>query len=209
MMCTSTPDRDVGRRRGEEDEETFTGSVSKKMPPKKTAVSHRWNHYTFISVLAMSVVAERYHGTAMASLILHGDRNVASEVLSWRLHMRPVLYAPGNGVREEPRRDRLLIDVIYRVVQRIKERDEEGEATAPEVFLINLSLADAGLPFGGPISPWARLLDHLAERYGILFLVSAGNVKAPLRVDGFAGWIEFEDADPADRERAVLMALSN
>ncbi len=61
---------------------------------------------------AMSVVAERYHGTAMASLILHGDRNVASEVLSRRLHMRPVLYAPGNGVREEPRRDRLLIDVI-------------------------------------------------------------------------------------------------
>ena len=44
---------------------------------------------------AMSVVAERYHGTAMASLILHGDRNVASEVLSRRLHMRPVLYAPG------------------------------------------------------------------------------------------------------------------
>ena len=61
---------------------------------------------------AMSVVAERYHGTAMASLILHGDRNVASEVLSRRLHMRPVLYAPGNGVREEPRRDRLLFDVI-------------------------------------------------------------------------------------------------
>ena len=158
---------------------------------------------------AMSVVAERYHGTAMASLILHGDRNVASEVLSRRLHMRPVLYAPGNGVREEPRRDRLLIDVIYRAVRRIKEGDEEGEATAPEVFLINLSLADAGRPFGGPISPWARLLDYLAERYGILFLVSAGNIKAPLRVDGFGGWIEFEDADPADRERAVLMALSD
>ena len=120
---------------------------------------------------AMSVVAERYHGTAMASLILHGDRNVANEVLSRRLHMRPVLYAPGNGVREEPRRDRLLIDVIYRAVRRIKEGDEEGEATAPEVFLINLSLADAGRPFGGPISPWARLLDYLAERYGILFLV--------------------------------------
>ena len=158
---------------------------------------------------AMSVVAERYHGTAMASLILHGDRNVANAVLSRRLYIRPVLYAPGNGVREEPRRDRLLIDVIYRAVRRIKEGDEEGEATAPEVFLINLSLADARRPFGGPISPWARLLDYLAERYGVLFLVSAGNIEAPLRVDGFAGWIEFEDAEPADRERAVLMALSN
>ena len=52
MMGTSTPDRDVGTRRAEEDEETFTGSFSKKTPPKKTAVSDRWNHYTFRSVLA-------------------------------------------------------------------------------------------------------------------------------------------------------------
>ena len=157
---------------------------------------------------AMSVVAERHHGTAMASLILHGDRNVANEVLSRRLYMRPVLYAPGNPLREEPRRDQLLIDVIYRAVKRIKEGDEEGGATAPEVFLVNLSLGDAGRPFGGPISPWARLLDYLADRYGILFLVSAGNIARPLRVDGFAGWIEFEDADPADREQVLLMAVS-
>ena len=52
MMRTSTPDRDVARRRAEEDEEGFTGSSSKKTPPKKTAVSDRWNHYTFKSVLA-------------------------------------------------------------------------------------------------------------------------------------------------------------
>ena len=158
---------------------------------------------------AMSVVAGRHHGTAMASLILHGDKNVANEALSRRLYLRPVMYAPGNGAREEPRRDRLLIDVIYRAVRRIKEGDEEGEATAPEVFMVNLSLGDARRPFGGPISPWARLLDYLADRYGLLFLVSAGNITEPLRVDGFAGWIEFEDADPERRELAVLMALSN
>ena len=52
MMGTSTPDRDVGRRPAEEDEEAFTGSSSKKTPPKKTAVSDRWNHYTFKPVLA-------------------------------------------------------------------------------------------------------------------------------------------------------------
>ena len=75
--------------------------------------------------------------------------------------------------------------------------------------MVNLSLGDARRPFGGPISPWARLLDYLADRYGILFLVSAGNITEPLRVDGFAGWIEFEDADPERRELAVLMALSN
>ena len=157
---------------------------------------------------AMSVVAERFHGTAMASLILHGDRNVANEVLSRRLYMRPVLYAPGDGRREEPRRDRLLLDVIYRAVTRIKEGDEEGGPTAPEVFLVSLSLGDVGRPFSGPMSPWARLLDHLADRYGILFLVSAGNIVRPLRIEGFGGWIEFEDADPAHREYAVLMAVA-
>ena len=134
---------------------------------------------------AMSVVAERYHGTAMASLILHGDRNVANKVLSRRLYMRPVLYAPGNRLREEPRRDELLIDVIYRAVKRIKEGDEEGEATAPDVFLVNLSLGDAGRPFGGPISPWARLLDYLADRYGIL-----SSWSAPATSHGHCGWTD-------------------
>ena len=157
---------------------------------------------------ALSVVEERYHGTAMASLILHGDRNVARSALSRRLYVRPVLYAPGNGAWEEPRRDRLLIDVIYRAVRRMKEGDEEGPATAPDVFLVNLSLGDPGRPFSGPMSPWARLLDYLAERYGILFLVSAGNVRRPLQINEFANWVEFEDASPQDREHAVLLALS-
>ncbi len=158
---------------------------------------------------AMSVVAERYHGTAMASLILHGDRNVTTSALSRSLYVRPVLYAPGNGIREEPRRDRLMIDVIYRAVKRIKEGDEEGDATAPEVFLVNLSVADSRRPFGGPMSPWARLLDYLAEFYGILFLVSAGNVARPLRIDAFESWTEFEDANPEDRASGVLLALSD
>ena len=158
---------------------------------------------------AMSVVTERYHGTAMASLILHGDSNVTTNALTRRLYVRPVLYAPGNGIREEPRRDRLMIDVIFRAVNRIKEGDEEGGATAPEVFLVNLSMGDSRRPFAGPMSPWARLLDYLAERYGILFLVSAGNIARPLRIDAFDSWTEFEDADPEDRESRVLSALSD
>ena len=51
-MRASTPDRDVRRRRVEENEETFIGSFWKKTPPKKTTVSHRLNDYTFRSVLA-------------------------------------------------------------------------------------------------------------------------------------------------------------
>ncbi len=157
---------------------------------------------------AMSVVAKRDHGTAMASLILHGDRNLDQLPISRKLHVRPVLYAPADGLREEPMRDRLLVDVIYRAVRRMKEGDREGGATAPEVFLVNLSLGDPGRPFSGPMSPWAKLLDHLADRYGIIFLVSAGNVMLPLPVGAFRDWASFEDAAPEDRERAVLQALS-
>ena len=157
----------------------------------------------------MSVLSEREHGTAMASLILHGDRNLGEPPISRKLHVRPVLYAPGHGLREEPRRDRLLVDVIYRAIRRMKEGDGEGEATAPEVFLVNLSLGDPRRPFSGPMSPWAKLLDHLAEHYGILFLVSAGNVKSPLPVSAFSDWTSFEDADPEERERAVLQALAD
>ena len=84
---------------------------------------------------AMSVLSGREHGTAMASLILHGDRNLREPPISRRLHLRPVMYAPGNGNDEAPRRDRLLVDVIYHAIRRMKEGDSEGGATAPEVFL--------------------------------------------------------------------------
>ena len=158
---------------------------------------------------AMSVLSAREHGTAMASLILHGDRNLGEAPISRKLHVRPVLYAPGNGRREEPRRDRLLVDVLYRAIRRMKEGDGAGEATAPGVFLVNLSLGDPRRPFSGPMSPWAKLLDYLAEHYGLLFLVSAGNVKSPLPVSAFSNWTSFEDADPEERERAVLQALAD
>ena len=39
-------------------------------------------------------------------------------------------------------------------------------------------------------------------------LVSAGNVRATLAIPGFPTWGEFENATPADRERAVLAALN-
>ena len=157
---------------------------------------------------ALSTVAKRHHGTAMASLIVHGDRNGAGPALSRPLHVRPVLCAPDDEDQECFQRDRLLMDVIYQAIRRMKEGDEKTEATAAAVFLVNLSLGDPRRPFSGPISPWARLLDYLAERYGILFLVSAGNIKKPLPISGFANGVQFEDADPLVREPKVLAALS-
>lgn len=156
---------------------------------------------------ALSVVAERRHGTEMASLILHGDRNLAEPSLQRRLYVRPVLYAPRGGSKERTQPDRLLVDTIYRAILRMKAGDAEGNAIAPNVFLVNLSLGDEMRPFAGPMSPWGRLLDFLADQFGILFLVSAGNVGDPLPVPAFNGLTDLEQATPADRERAIFEAL--
>ena len=156
----------------------------------------------------LSVVSERRHGTEMASLILHGDRNVTEPSLPRPLYVRPVLYAPGNGRNERPQSGRLLIDTIYRAVLRMKTGDAEGDATAADVFLVNLSLGDENRPFTGPMSPWGRLLDYLSERFGILFLVSAGNIRDSLPVPAFNGTIDFEQATSADRERAIFEGLA-
>ena len=157
---------------------------------------------------ALSVVSERRHGTEMASLVLHGDRNVGGEPsLPRPLYFRPVLYAPGDGSPEQPQSNRLLIDTIYRAIRRMKVGDSEGGASAPEVFIVNLSLGDKNRPFAGPMSPWARLLDYLAEQFGVLFVVSAGNVLDPLPVLAFTGMTELEAATMEERRVAILNAL--
>ena len=154
-----------------------------------------------------SEVARRRHGTEMASLIIHGDRNREELPLQRKVYVRPVLVPTDSGSWEEFPPDRLLIDTIYSAVKRMKEGDAEGGATALTVFLVNLSLGDQRRPFAGPISPWARLLDHLAARHGILFLVSAGNVAGPLPVPAYETLFEFEDATPLQQRQMAFRAL--
>lgn len=156
---------------------------------------------------ARSLVSARYHGTAMASLIIHGDRNQLDTPLSRLIHVHPVMFAPHSGSEERFRPDRLLVDTVYRAVMRMKEGVGGARPSAPEVFIVNLSLGDTRRPYAGWISPWARLLDHLAHRYGILFVVSAGNIKQPLPVSGFDTMTGFEDAEASAREDAVLDGL--
>lgn len=157
---------------------------------------------------SMSVVTARIHGTAMASLIVHGDRKLDQEPIARKLLVRPVLYGEEAGAQERFPPDRLVLDVIYRAVLRMKEGEGTEEASAPEVFLVNLSLGDMHRPFAGLLSPWARLLDYLADRFGILFLVSAGNVRRPVPIQDIADWPDFKDAEREYRKRTVLRALN-
>lgn len=153
-----------------------------------------------------ATVSRRRHGTAMASLIVHGDLNLSQEPLNRLLYVRPILSPDANG-EETTGQNALLVDTIYRAILRIKgSRGEPG--VAPNVFLVNLSVGDPRRPFAGLVSPLARLLDYLSDRYGILFLVSGGNVTAPISISGFENWTEYASASPLERQKATLAALN-
>ncbi len=155
----------------------------------------------------ISVVSKQHHGTQMASLIIHGDRNLEELPLRRLIYMRPVLYALGNGGKEQIQQDRLFVDTIYHAILRMKVGTNEEPATAPSVFIVNLSLGDRSRPFSGPMSPFGRLLDYLAHEFGILFVVSAGNVTFPLPIPDFHNSVEWENATLEAREQAILKAL--
>jgi len=153
-----------------------------------------------------ATVTRRLHGTAMASLILHGDLNAKGQPLRRPLYVRPVLVTDPN-VPEHSDGSRLLIDTLHRAVLRM--RGSAGEvAAAPSVFIVNLSLGDPKRPFTQMVSPLARLLDYLAAKYGILFLVSAGNTSDPLTIPNFDDWGSFTSAPASEREKAVLTGLN-
>jgi hypothetical protein len=122
---------------------------------------------------------DRVHGTAMASLITCGDLNSGETPLSRPVYVRPVLRPDPNSLRS-PRPEitpdnTLLIDLMHRAIKRICEGEAGQPAAAPTVKIISVSLGDAARPFDRYLSPWARLLDWLAFKYRVLFIISAGN----------------------------------
>jgi hypothetical protein len=123
--------------------------------------------------------SEQQHGTAMVSLVVHGDLSSASEPLPQPVYIRPILLPSrdpiSNSAMEIMPDDQLPLDLLERAVRRIAEGDGHEPAAAPTVRVVNLSLGDASLPFDRDPSPLSRLLDWLSWKYRLLFVVSAGN----------------------------------
>jgi hypothetical protein len=123
--------------------------------------------------------ANRRHGTAMASLIVHGDLDASEPPLNRRLYVRPILRPDPRDWRS-PRHEAvaesaLVVDLIHRAVRRLFEPTGDGEPAATQVRVINLSIGILDRLFDNSLSPLARLLDWLAWKYQVLFVVSAGN----------------------------------
>lgn len=130
---------------------------------------------------------ERIHGTAMASLIVHGDISAGDEPLKRPIYVRPIMK-PDPADFRQPRdesmpTDQLAIDLLHSAVRRICEGDGEEGAAAPDVRVINISIGDPNRPLDGPLSPFARMLDWLSWKYKVLFIVSAGNAPEPIELE--------------------------
>lgn len=129
---------------------------------------------------------ERRHGTSMASLILHGDLDGAEPPLSRKLYVRPILrpdLRDWRRTREETvPEDMLVVDLVHRAVRRLFDGDGDEPPAAPGVVVINLSIGIRDRLFDTALSPLARLLDWLAWKYKILFMVSAGNHSHPIEL---------------------------
>jgi len=153
---------------------------------------------------ASAQVESRFHGTAMASLVIHGDRNNAQEpLLPRKIYTIPVLSAHAGHDETFPS-DQLIVDVIYRAVVSMREG---ADASAPAVIIVNLSLGNRRKKFHGQVSAWARLLDYLAYAYGILFVVSAGNATDSFACGAFGTRVAFEDSPSLDRSIGVVKGL--
>lgn len=158
---------------------------------------------------AVTTALERQHGTAMASGVIHGDLGAPGPALTRPVYTRPVLIPDqmfdGSLVERIPA-NVLAIDLIHRAVVRMYEGEAGAAPVAPTVRAINLSLGDTNNPLATTLSPWARLLDWLSHRYGVVFVVSAGNQPAllelPFSVD------ELTQLDDRQRRRATLRALA-
>jgi hypothetical protein len=152
---------------------------------------------------------ERVHGTAMASLICHGDLEEGGEPCNRPVYVRPIL---------QPRRDfnglmrvemipegTLPIDLVHRAVRRLYEVEGGEPPVAPSVRVINLSVSDRSRPFDRAMSSWARLLDWLSWKYNVLFMVSAGNY--PRDIELSVPRSDLRNLLSEDRERAVIEAI--
>ena len=124
----------------------------------------------------------RRHGTAMASLIIHGDLSTSREPISRRLYIRPILRPDLHDTQAKKEcipTGTLVPDLIHRAVRRLFEDTASERAVAPEVAVVNLSIGLRNRLFVHSLSPLARLLDWLAWKYKVLFIVSAGNHPLP------------------------------
>jgi hypothetical protein len=116
-----------------------------------------------------------------------------------------MLYATADPEHSEQFPDRLPADMFEQALVRMREGDAP---TAPHVIIINASLGDPNKPFASRMSGWARVVDYLAAKYGVLFVISAGNHSDFLETENMTAG-EFEDLAVDQKVRVALRASAS
>lgn len=156
---------------------------------------------------------EKRHGTAMASLVIHGElRDGQDTSLTRKVYQAPIMQpnpqARAVGKHEEYIPSEVFLeDRIERAVKRMLEGEGGVPAQASRVKVINLSFGDGERPFIRTPSPLARLLDWLSWKYRVLFCVSAGNF-----VDAFnigMPYAQFTALSDAEKIKTLLKAMEH
>ena len=149
------------------------------------------------------------HGTAMLSLICHGELDAQEGPITRKVYVRPILR-PDTESLQERRPERIprnifFEDLVERAVRKMFTGDASEPPSAPTIKIINLSVADPDRMFHQFPGPTARLLDWLSFKYKVLFCVSAGNIKDPLQLGIEPA--EFSATSSDEQVSAVLSAL--
>ncbi|MFO6453034.1 MULTISPECIES: S8 family peptidase [unclassified Aeromicrobium] len=141
----------------------------------------------------------RRHGTAMASVCVWGDLSLNEAPATRPVLVRPILTPAQDtlGKWEELPSAELAPDLMRRVFRELFEGDGFTDATAPSVVVVNLSVGDPAAPFDGVVSSWARTLDWLSVRYGVVIIVSSGNHGTLTVPDGTDALVDLTGADRA------------
>lgn len=150
------------------------------------ALNGRITLYDPDNLLSKYLPQEMRHGTAMSSLILHGERDANEPPLSRRIFCRPILEPDlvnrrwnGNVAEQEHIPEEAFAE--DRVHRAIVEMFEGNNPISPNIRIVNLSVGEQ--PFERQMSSWARLIDWLAWKYKLLFCVSAGNQASNINLD--------------------------
>lgn len=147
--------------------------------------------------------SQQKHGTAMASLMCHDDWSrpqAETRSLTRRIYARPVMKWHPPSDKEQIPSDCFQEDIIERAV---REMFEGPTPTGPKIKVINLSLGNNDQQYLHEMSPWARVLDWLSFKYGVLFIVSAGNYFDPIHLDQEIDSL----SPPGDMRRRVVLGI--
>lgn len=138
---------------------------------------------------------QRLHGTTMASLIIHGDLNHRIPPLNSMLYVRPIMKPNADGKESVPE-DRFFVDILHEALREIGE-----SPSLNTIRIVNLSIGNRNRPFIFALSPEAKMIDWLSEKYNLLIIVSSGNYSQDIYLPITYG--EYKNLTEEERQQQI------